>query len=57
MSNRFGRAVVLFWAISLIVFALIAWGKQIGRREMFTELQIILKKAGVEIVDGGKHKE
>ena len=60
MNNRFFRAVVIFFITLFIINIIFTWGKhqgiEIGRKQMFIEMQIILKKAGVEIIDGGKFK-
>jgi len=55
--NKIIAIILIFFTLSFLLFAFFTIGKNYGRREMFIELQIILHKAGVDIIDGGKHKE
>jgi len=55
--NKIIISIAIFFTLSFLLYAIFTIGKNYGRRQMFYELQVLLKKAGVEIIDGGKHKE
>jgi len=55
--NKIIVSILIFFTLSFLLFAFFTIGRNLGRRQMFIELQIILHKAGVDIFDGGKFKE
>ncbi len=56
-KNKLIIAVVLFFIIPLLIYAIFQCGVRVGKRIMFNDLKIVLEKAGVELIDGGKFKE
>lgn len=55
-SNKLIIGTTLFFVIPLILYGVFMYGVRYGRDQMFYELKKHLKKAGVELIDGGKIK-
>ncbi len=49
--------LLLFFIIPLLIYGIFQYGVRAGKRIMFNDLKIVLEKAGVELIDGGKYKE
>ena len=56
-KNKLIIAVVLFFIIPLLIYGIFQYGVRAGKRIMFNDLKIVLEKAGVELIDGGKAKK
>lgn len=55
--NKLIKGVMLFFIIPLLIYGIFQCGVRSGKKIMFNDLKIVLEKAGVELIDGGKAKK